>query len=76
LSRRALCPLLKVVLEAKNRPPKKNEKIVVHVFSYCFACFIYFFKNYNITNIFHFGLPQCILLLVRSQIASDLCKAE
>ena len=26
------------------------------------------------TNIFHFGLPQCILLLVRSQIASDLAK--
>ena len=28
------------------------------------------------TNLFHFGLAQCILLLVRSQIASDLCKAE
>ena len=28
------------------------------------------------TNIFHFGLPQCILLLVRSQAASGSCKAE
>ena len=29
-----------------------------------------------LTNIFHFRLPQCILLLVCSQAASDLCKAE
>ena len=36
--------------------------------------YVYFKKH--MTNIFHFGLPQCILLLVRSQIASDLCKAE
>ena len=65
LSRRVPCPFLKVVLEAKKCPPKKIWK----------ATLLYIYIK-NITNIFHFGLPQCMLLLVRSQAASDLCKAE
>ena len=52
LSRRALCPLLKVVLEAKNRPPKKNEKIVVHVFFILFCVFYFIFLKIKILPIF------------------------
>ena len=64
----------------KSSPPKKVYYLSFLYFSYCSYFFLLFYMffilNQNVTNIFHFGLPQCILLLVRSQIASDLCKAE
>ena len=36
LSRRVPCPLLEVVLEAKNRPPQKNINIFLKVYSFNF----------------------------------------
>ena len=69
LSRRVPFPLLKVVSEAKNRPKHAQtnyERIIC----------LFIFKLTFMTNIFHFGLPRSILLLVRRQNTSDLCKAE
>ena len=62
----------------KSSPPKKVYYYLSFLYIFLFFLFFLivlydFILNQNVTNIFHFGLPQCILLLVRSQAASDPC---
>ena len=79
LSRRVPCALLKVGLAAKDRPEEKKHKFV---FSYIFIFILfiefYFYFSLKHDQYFPFWATSVhfLLLLVRSQAASDLCKAE
>ena len=76
LSRRVALPPSKISMEANW--PQQNYEIVFIIVYLCFYIDLLYLSilNQNKTNIFHLGLLQCILLLVRSQIAPDLCKPE